>query len=496
MADPQRLHGFLQKTIAALKRATDDGDMEKMDLYSSYLERSKPLVEEIQANPPPAPVQPQADPSVDAAKTRMEGQAMVPQDRKMGRRPIAGPTYPEGQFPERGMEFGPQGSVLPQGQASKDYFQLRTQQQNTAPQGPPAPSETMMPPGLDMIGPSGPVAPQIPSANPQIRPQNRAPVPGKAPMLQKLDKYSGANYMVGDEPKDPNKVDLMFPYVRPKAGTSLDPAPAPPMGTQNEMMGIPPSMAPFPAIAEQPPQLIGPAPRTAPAELPMPAPASNDFLNLGAWGGFSRPGSTDNMNSALPMPKAEGALATPKAKDWAAKEFPAGDIPSGNNPASQAGDMAGNMAQLAFENPATMEEAQALRRIEKELGDKPSALSLENLVVMLLMGAPATLKKILTENSEYQAGVRSIYNNLRAEKRQSARDTKNDEYRGRSLKAQELNAASSAAMKEDTVSRRDAEYRAKNARTIVNSATNPNSEEYKKALKYLDSIGEGPQAKK
>ena len=125
------------------------------------------------------------------------------------------------------------------------------------------------------------------------------------------------------------------------------------------------------------------------------------------------------------------------------------------------------LIQSGLASPADSVEQEALTRIQKELGQKPEAFSLENLMMLLLIGAPNTLRKIMGENSEYNRGVRDIYNRIRSERSSADRNKVTDEFRNRQLEALEASTVSREGLNDAKVTGMKDDEARKDAREII-----------------------------
>lgn len=543
MLDPKRLYDTISKTVAAAKSAQEAGDLEKMQLYSSYLERMKPVMQKFQSQPQ-ALQREQLPPSLEQAKTQAEGYAARQEDRRAN--PFNG--GPRMIYPGPGME-----SDLTPGQLDQEAAKSKARYQNLhnqyttgkgkpmgmqgpagdtgvpGPAGPPAPPEVFLPPGIDKVPPIGP---------------GGAPFPG--PM------YPG---YWGMEQDPTNK--FQDPDVPPGGWPSPNSPALPKPSLNNQFLDIPMMMAPGPEgdndgqdagrpqIAKNGPL---PAPPVAEGEggvepLPLPDPASYKSLILSSLPtpqpelpafDLRRKVTQDPIKTELPslekmgqtiVPALTGGMIQPLDKKTenqfrgglfgegrknpvkeAAKdsrkimtgEFdlskpppekevktePAPEVPGkslGFGADGMAKDAKGLLEKAVAVAAKDKQEAEIVSRIQKELGDEPSLFSLENLAMMLLIGAPKTYSKVVGEKQEWRRGKRDIHNQVRGEATAKERQKKTDDWREREVKANEARSLAAVTRAEGAG---DNDEAFKNARSMIMNM-DPNSPEYKEALMYL-----------
>ncbi len=144
--------------------------------------------------------------------------------------------------------------------------------------------------------------------------------------------------------------------------------------------------------------------------------------------------------------------------------------PPAVTPAGQeAGDMKGNAPELlstAKSMAADDVEAEALRRIEQEMGGNKRS-GWEWIAMLLFMGAPRTMELIMQQDRENRTGIRDIYRSIRGERREADRWKTTDAFRSREVAATEKNAETNEAYKEALLLQRSDDDVMKNARTIL-----------------------------
>ena len=231
----------------------------------------------------------------------------------------------------------------------------------------------------------------------------------------------------------PNKVDALPAGVAPKPFSIL-PQTAPVM---------PPAAAPAPAGGgNKPLQYLGQGTIMGDAANPetaLPGNIVDKLVGGPIFGGAA-------MRGVLQANKKPTAPKSPDAPASVAPALPAGapdTVASGQ-------DMAGKLLQGVAAEVETDVEAEAIKRISKELGDSKGQNIGELIVTLLLMGAPRAFSMAMQRKSEYQRGVKAIYDKIRAEIEHRKDRDANAGFRGRELASTE---ARTAVMKQNADAR-------------------------------------------
>ncbi len=384
MVDPMKLQSFLSRTMSALKKAEEAGDMENMDRYSGYLDRSKPLVEKAVAQPQQAQNISQ-DPTMkqDAGNQQLGAPPPAPMAQPQAQPQAAPPVaMPQG-------SMGTPGPAAPPASAGWDTLMNKLPQSGfSSPL--PTPFELQMPSertnhnaGIDIL--TG------------VKPKATAPNPREALNMSKMPTTA----LQGEKP-------LGMADIQPEAdslagGALFDLTNIPEI---NQIMGLPTGV-------KQPTKY-------APKEKAPAIPGEAEPTKLG-------------------------------------------------KPALGEDQMFSSMMNAARKSVTDKEEADELARIEAEVGAKPEGLSLENLMVMLLMGAPKAFSKMMAEESDWKNAMRSAKAGSRKNKQIAARQVKEDDWREREVTSKELGAASTASLNKARIQAMPEVERQKALRAMINS---------------------------
>lgn len=144
-----------------------------------------------------------------------------------------------------------------------------------------------------------------------------------------------------------------------------------------------------------------------------------------------------------------------------------------------------------FEAVATVEPAEedAVARIRKMVGEKPSAFTLENLAMLFLFGAPRTFAKIQADSKNWEETLRQLVATDAKEKKEERRHRETVGFREREVSANEKRASTDEAKAVAGNQSGNLRSMISAAKGIVN-ATNadPGSDEYKDAVRFLSAI--------
>lgn len=166
-------------------------------------------------------------------------------------------------------------------------------------------------------------------------------------------------------------------------------------------------------------------------------------------------------------------------------EMPQEDVnPTAEDVAGYSGTDPDNL--LNSIKPVNDEEAANIAEIQRRAGAEPEWLTLENLVVMLLMGAPATMSKVMSERRDWRQLVNSIVGEQKAEKRYTAdKEESRRRHEERMGLEQDKFAHEQKKTVLDALTKDEAEA-LKGARTIVNKPlADEKNEDYQQAMAAL-----------
>ena len=419
--DINALHGFLNKTVIALKKAEEAGDMEEMDRLSSYLDRAKPVVERAKGEisnqqaaqqPPAAPQEPLAIPKDDKAM------ASAPQGTP------AAPMAPAFALTRTPAPPPRPGAFTPDEQAQSDAYYNNwgnmPKQQGIPSQGVSAltPAELQMP----SLPPIGTDLTSLP--------------PGTSFPNNKLEWQTQKPKMIN---------------------TPKGPMAAPPGGYQNVP---PPPLAP--PMFESERSLL-PGAKDGSEMTRIPSPKENEALkrqDIHLQANKTNAGKAPFKGApAHAVPKDE--LAVPNAKGGGNEVM--GKAQMGET------EMLGGVLSSASAVVKDKEEADEIAKIKAEIGEKPESLSLENLMIMLLMGAPRAFSKIIADNKDYRDAFRSAMAESRQTKARGARQVKEDAFREREVKAKEDGVKSLDSYRKQSLAGKPTAEDEKMARTILSN---------------------------
>ncbi len=397
--DINKLKMTMQRTVDALKRATDDGDLEGVQRNEQYLDRLESLapiaMQRAKASQQPAPAV--APPQAPVAPEGVAGPAGVPG--------VPGPVEPAQQ----------DADILQHALGTANQDPYLNDFRNKPPSAKPVPN------------PWGKVEPGAPAPAPVVGPVQEMAPTGEKPFTWPQE----------------------IPYAKvPGGGFS------PSSGKEFDWSKAASNAADYSA------RMAGP---------------------LGA--GYHMVKSLTGLNSAK---NTDEALAAVGIHQPALKDAPLPPIPPAEKPKADAapGDPSlmgpADFNPLGIFNeaksaPADDIEAEALRRIEQEMGKKESGW--EMLFMLLFMGAPRTMELIMQRDRDNRTGIRDIYRSIRGEKREEARWKKTDQWREREVKTAEDNA--------DT---RYREHEARNDRS-------PELEKNKNARAILQNFNSSPESR-
>ncbi len=374
MSDPAKVHSFLTRTVAALKKAEEAGDMEAMERYSSYLDRAKPVVERTMAQPQPQQI----------AASPAEQDPVMQQDPI--NQPVAMP--PVAKQPQAQMMAPAGDSAIPAPWGKSGLI-------NPNPAGMTATKPVMSPTGQAMARPGTP--------------------PSYASQL-------------------PTPFELQMPSETGQTG-----------------------MDAFARIQAQP--------------LPAahkPTGADNLDAVVNRLMSTNEPKKQNSARFIEPTP--ESAIQLPGIKNAEeAEAYSAAEAEKNKPGGPQFGEagMVGSMLDAAKAAVKDKEEADELAAIEREVGDKPETLTLENLAIMLLMGAPRAFSKIMSEQEGYRTALRNAKVGRRKEKAGAAAQAKEDSFREREVKVKEDDSASRMEMNEAKILAMPAEEKNKALRALL-----------------------------
>ena len=199
------------------------------------------------------------------------------------------------------------------------------------------------------------------------------------------------------------------------------------------------------------------------------SPVGQELARRGALGvpGMAAVGAWDMMGKKekdLNLPSSEVSALPPEGKE----DY---GLPTDNSVQPLEPEMQ-DVVQQVEANPYDDVEAEAIKRIKNELQGKTHPLTY--LFTLLMMGAPRTFAMIMSDQNRYSQGVRDIYNSVRADKANWARNKTSQGFREREVGANEDRALASMARAENDKLRAQQGEQGKDLRTIMQAPIDPN----------------------
>lgn len=176
-----------------------------------------------------------------------------------------------------------------------------------------------------------------------------------------------------------------------------------------------------------------------------------------------------------------------RLSDWLKQEPPEKKV----DPKLMDGGLGG--AEAGFSKVAP-EEEDAVARIRKMVGEKPSAFTLENLAMLFLFGAPRTFAKIQADSKNWEETLRQLVAQDSKDKKEEKRHKESLGFREREVSANEKRAQTDQDKARAGVQGSDLRAMVSAAKGIVNApSADPGSQEYKDAVRFLSAV-RPPQA--
>ena len=145
-------------------------------------------------------------------------------------------------------------------------------------------------------------------------------------------------------------------------------------------------------------------------------------------------------------------------------------------------------AKAGFVAPEQGEE-DAVAKIRRMVGEKPSAFTFENIMMLLLFGAPRTFAKIQADNANWHQMVKDLIFNEEKTRKEDKRHKESVGFRELEVAANEKRAQTDSDKAKAGVQGADLRSMVSAAKGIIN-ATNadPGSQEYKDAVRFLSAV--------
>lgn len=422
MPDPKQLLSFLGRTQTWLQRAIDEGDQEGVNYYERLMDRGDEVAKRLLAQPPAIATSPQQPVEAGPGSgDQRPGPGRMMQLSEYGQAP-----YNSGNIHSQPLAINP--NVAPQEQQ--------------VPQPPQSPAQAVPPPQPNVSTPQGRL-PQgtwqdvvtkpfvdlasinSPAKSLEVDLTNelKSPATGIPPRASGIGSEVGSSAKQLDMAKnffsDPGKSGQAFgammggqvPLTSPQSSNPEDSFMFKPLWGDSNLLMTPKEQA----------SLVG-------------GLTENRWFKKGDKPGQNAPGyvpgTGDNprdakgrLINAVPVgltgPTGDSSDSPPSHDPASAEQLRAKDGGRYENDPSfkQRIDMMGEVKKVA-KDPF---EQEFLKRVERELGQKPSFFNFETLAMLLLMGAPRAYQNFKSKEAFYNQGKLGIAKEMRAEGRDKTR---------------------------------------------------------------------------